>query len=352
MEQVKMEQYVILQKKYLNDFISKLTKNAKVMAPVKKGIKNFAFEEVNSASDISLKYIPTILPPKKYFLPQKEALVEYNIAEKKWDPVIEYQKMVLLGIHTCDLAGIQCLNMAFSSKPKDINYIVRKNKIAIIGLECNEYCDEYASCAVMDNHLPNGGYDLFFTELDGYFITHINTLLGEDFVEKTGVFVKAEKKHLQALDELRERKRKIFKEEVQISHSELKNLFENSMENTIWNDLDKRCLSCGNCTNVCPTCYCFDVEDEIELNLTTGIRKRGWDSCQNESFATVAGGENFRKKRGSRQRHRYMRKFSYPVEKYRRYFCTGCGRCSRTCMAKINLKETINILATPTNINK
>jgi len=71
---------------------------------------------------------------------------------------------------------------------------------------------------------------------------------------------------------------------------------------------------------------------------------RRWDSCQNEEFAKVAGGENFRKARGARQRHRYMRKFHYPVEKYSRYFCTGCGRCSRTCMAKINLKETINSL--------
>jgi len=69
-----------------------------------------------------------------------------------------------------------------------------------------------------------------------------------------------------------------------------------------------------------------------------------WDSCQNESFALVAGGENFREERSQRQRHRYYRKFKYNVDRYARFFCTGCGRCSRTCMAGIDLKETLKQL--------
>ncbi|MCL4536589.1 MAG: 4Fe-4S dicluster domain-containing protein [Nitrospirae bacterium] len=108
--------------------------------------------------------------------------------------------------------------------------------------------------------------------------------------------------------------------------------------------MEERCLACGNCTNVCPTCYCFDIIDEIELDMKTGRRYRRWDSCQLEPFAKVAGGENFRKERSARQRHRYYRKFRYPVSKFARFFCTGCGRCSRTCMAKINLKDVLSAL--------
>ena len=197
----------------------------------------------------------------------------------------------------------------------------------------------------MDNHLPNGGYDLFFTDLEKYFIVHVNTVLGESLMEKTGVFKKAQEEHLAELDDLRMRKREIFKQEVKVSHKELKDLFEKSSESMVWEDIGKRCLSCGNCTNVCPTCYCFDVVDEMNLDFNTGVRYRVWDSCQNEDFAKVAGGESFRRERSARQRHRYMRKFKYPVDKYSRYFCTGCGRCSRACMAKISLKETINELA-------
>jgi len=85
--------------------------------------------------------------------------------------------------------------------------------------------------------------------------------------------------------------------------------------------------------------------DDVTLDIKSGERKRVWDSCQLEEFAEVAGGENFREERSSRQRHRYYRKFSYSVKKYKKIFCTGCGRCTRTCMAGISLVDTINVLA-------
>jgi len=339
-----MRQYVILDKSDFDEFIRKLASIQKLVAPVKKGVKNFVFNEVSSADEISLKYIPTILPPKKYFFPPQETLLEYNISKKEYKAAFEYERMTIFGVHTCDLAGIQCLNMVFSDSPKDINYLARKDKIAIIGLECNEYCDEYASCGVMDTYLPNGGYDLFFTDLGSYFMVHINTLLGENIIENIGLFSTARGDNINELNKLRQGKRDIFKDEVNTSHKALKSVFDNGFKAQVWDDLDRRCLSCGNCTNVCPTCYCFDIIDDINFDLNTGRRYRVWDSCQSESFAKITGGKNFREERGSRQRHRYMRKFKYPVEKYSRYFCTGCGRCSRQCMAGINLKETIDSL--------
>ena len=340
-----MGKYVTLKKSDFNEFIEKLSKIKPVVAPVAKGKKNFAFSKVTSGVEVAVDYIPTILPPKKYFMPQKEKILEFNKKKQEWTPVLEYAEKIIFGVHTCDLAGIQSLNIVFTTKPKDINYIVRKDKLAIIGLECNKYCDEYASCAVMDNHLPNGGYDLFFTDLNKYFMIHVNTLIGEEIISKIKLFAEAKKKNFEDLDALREKKRGTFKDEVKVGHNGLKDLFETSVKSNIWKELDKRCVACGNCTNVCPTCYCFDVKDDINLDFNTGARYRVWDSCQNEDFAKVAGGENFREDRGLRQLHRYMRKFNYPVKKFSRYFCTGCGRCSRTCMAAINLKETINALA-------
>jgi len=339
-------QFSILKKDRIDDFISRLAQDQKVAAPVYKGYDNYAFEFVTSGKDVvSGRYIPTILPPKKYFIPQRETILEYNISEgQKMEAVVEYEKMVIFGVHTCDLAGIQALNMVISERPKDINYLIRKNKIAIIGLECIEYCDEFASCTLVDNHLPNGGYDLFFTDIGDHFIVHVNTQMGEEIIEKTGVFEKAEAKHLSALDAVREAKRKIFKNEVPIEHKDIAPLFEKSFDSKVWDDLNNRCVACGNCTAVCPTCYCFDVIDDINLDLKTGRRHRRWDSCQNETFAKVAGGESFRKTRRMRQRHRYYRKFKYQYDKFSRYHCTGCGRCSRTCMACIVLKETLNAL--------
>ncbi|MCK4912196.1 MAG: Ni/Fe hydrogenase subunit beta, partial [Candidatus Omnitrophica bacterium] len=217
-----MENYVILKKEDFNEFIKRLGKIQKVVAPVKRGLKNFAFEEVTSGEDISLTYIPTILPPKKYFMPQEESLAEFNKKGNKWETVLEYEELTIFGVHTCDLAGIQCLNMVFSDAPKDINYIVRKNKITIIGFECNAYCDEYATCAVVDSHHPKGGYDLFFTELKDVFIIHINTLDGSDIIKKVNLFDIASENQKNELKALRAKKKELFKDEVNVKYKELK----------------------------------------------------------------------------------------------------------------------------------
>lgn len=342
---MKKTEYVILSKENFAGFIARLSKIKKVVAPVSKGFNSFAFEDVATADNIALNYIPTILPPKKYFMPQKETLLEFNMSKGlSFRPVVEYENMVIFGVHTCDLAGIQCLNTVFSIRPRDYNYLLRKRKIEIIGFECNSYCDEYASCSLVNSHLPSGGYDLFFTDLIEYFIVHVNTQLGDNIVEAIKYFEPAEESHLNALTKLRKEKRTIFKNETIVETRQIAELFNHSFNSSVWADLDKRCLSCGSCTNVCPTCYCFDIREDVDLVLKSGIRYRAWDSCQLEPFAKVAGGENFRKTRLARQRHRFYRKFSYQVSKFSRFFCTGCGRCSRACIAKINLKETLNAL--------
>ena len=338
--------YHILKKTELDGFITKLARKMKVFAPVAKGHDNFAFEEVVSAAAIAVNYIPTILPPKKYFMPQREKLLDFDISggKPKDSASLEAPELAIFGVHTCDLAGIQCLNMVFSEKPRDYNYILRKEKNFIIGLECNNYCDTHASCALAGNHNPNGGYDLFFTDLGDRFIVHVNTQKGEKLAEELGV-AEAVSSDMDALGRVREGKKNVFHNEIGVEQKSLAEIFAKSTESKVWQQVGDRCVSCGNCTNVCPTCYCFDMADTVNLDLKTGFRTRTWDSCQFETFAAVAGGENFRKERSARQRHRYYRKFKYPLDKFYRAFCTGCGRCTRTCMAKINLKDTLKALA-------
>ncbi|HOW89823.1 MAG TPA: 4Fe-4S dicluster domain-containing protein [Elusimicrobiales bacterium] len=333
----------------LDGFIRKLSKKMKVVAPVAKEAGNFAFQEVSGASEIALKYVPTVLPPKKYFMPQREKMLDFDLtgAQPSDKAVIDAPELAVFGAHTCDLAGIQCLNMVFSERPRDYNYLLRKEKIFLIGMECNDYCDENASCALVNSHMPSGGYDLFFTDLGDRFMVHVNTQKAEEIVEEMGL-AKASPADLAALDKVRERKRSVFRNEIGVDPRKLPEAFAKGEKSKVWEDLGARCVSCGNCTNVCPTCYCFDMADNVDLNMKTGSRNRTWDSCQFETFASVAGGENFREARSERQRHRYYRKFKYPLDKFYRFFCTGCGRCTRTCMARINLKETLKGLAKET----
>jgi len=337
--------HIVLPKSRISAFVAFLASSRKLVAPVPQGNGQYRFADVSSSEEISLRHIPTILPPKKYFMPQRETLLKYDISKgEEMEALVETEDTVILGVHTCDLAGIECLNVVFSDRPKDLHYLIRKRSIVLIGLECNDYCDGYANCAMLHNHLPKGGYDLFFTELPDLFYVHVATVEGETIVRDSGLFEEATESAREDLETLRAFKKKRFRSEVPIRYQDLPRLLEESFDSEVWDDLGRRCLACGNCTNVCPTCYCFDVTDESDLDLLHGRRVRVWDSCQHEGFAKVAGGESFRKERSDRKRHRFNRKFHYPMDRYRRIFCTGCGRCSRTCMAKIDLKETINAL--------
>lgn len=341
--------YHILKHGELDGFINKLSKKMQVVAPVDKGSGNFAFQEVSGASGIALKYTPTILPPKKYFMPQMEKMLDFDLSgpQPSDKAVIDVPELAVFGVHTCDLAGIQCLNMVFSERPRDYNYLFRKEKIFLIGMECNDYCDDCASCALVNSHMPSGGYDLFFTDLGDRFIIHVNTQKAEEIIEEMGL-AKASSAEMTALEKVREHKRSVFRNEIGVDSRKLPEVLAKGGKSKVWEDIGNRCVSCGNCTNVCPTCYCFDMADTINLDMKTGHRSRTWDSCQFETFAAVAGGENFREKRSERQRHRYSRKFKFPLDKFYRFFCTGCGRCTRACMAGISLKETLKSLAKET----
>jgi ferredoxin len=116
---------------------------------------------------------------------------------------------------------------------------------------------------------------------------------------------------------------------------DMPSLLHESFYSDYWDELGQRCLACGMCTQVCPTCYCFDVSDEADLLMESGQRVRRWDSCQIHEFATVAGGHNFRARLAARQRHRFMRKGKYQMDAYGMVGCVGCGRCASACLVHI-----------------
>jgi sulfhydrogenase subunit beta (sulfur reductase) len=334
--------YVSLKKSNLNLWLEYLKNKAKLYA-VRKKENLFVFRPVKDVEDVCLEYIPTILPPKKYYFPQKEKLFKFSAQPFKTAKAIDkFDEFILFGVHTCDIAGIQCMDVVFRDSPEDPNYLNRKDKMAIIGIECLKYCDKYANCVSMGNHIPRGGYDLMIVDIGDKFIIHINSEKGERLVKEVDFIKESSETDMLELERAREEKKNIFKEEFHAPLSRVYESFDKSFNSEVWKDVGKKCVACGNCTAVCPTCYCFDVSDEMELNLNDGVRYRIWNSCQMDDFAKVAGGEDFRKGRESRQRHRYYRKFKYPVDKFNRYFCTGCGRCTRTCMAGISLIDTVN----------
>jgi formate hydrogenlyase subunit 6/NADH:ubiquinone oxidoreductase subunit I len=148
-----------------------------------------------------------------------------------------------------------------------------------------------------------------------------------------------------ALDGYIEKKAVAFRHALRTKVAELPDLLGRSYDSLLWEATARRCYSCGSCNLVCPTCYCFNIYDEVDMTLTGGERKREWDGCQLRDFAIVAGGHNFRPKAASRLRNRIFRKARWIEERSGVRGCVGCARCDRACTAKINSVEVYNQLA-------
>ena len=123
----------------------------------------------------------------------------------------------------------------------------------------------------------------------------------------------------------------------------LKEKLDRSFENPIWQELTEKCLGCGVCTYLCPTCHCFDIVDET--HASTGQRMRTWDSCQFPQFTLQASGVNPRATVKERFRQRVMHKFSYMIESYEQIGCVGCGRCVTECPVNLDIRHVVNSIS-------
>ncbi|MFZ5809069.1 MAG: 4Fe-4S dicluster domain-containing protein [Chloroflexota bacterium] len=330
----------ILTKQEFHDFVAHLLPHYRVVGPVPHDgtytFGGYAFEEIHDPSELRLEYPTTILPPKKFLLPTKETLFKFtreNGGTIQAPP--DVPPTVILGVHTCDLHAIQLLDTVFSSGQYDSHYMERRKKTFIVSIECLSPCDEQSFCKSMGTLSADEGYDLHLTDLGDSYAIDVGTQAGEEILQKYSSAKEATNEEVHHLNSVMSAKWPKFPYRLDFDVSDLPSILGLSMKSPLWEELGKRCLACAACTNVCPTCFCFDVKDELELDLVSGERVRQWDSCQLDEFATVAGGHNFRSSRALRQRHRFMRKGKYILDAHKHLGCVGCGRCARACLVDI-----------------
>ncbi len=333
---------VILSHDDLNAFTLDLIKRFAVFGPVRKE-NRFVFDLLDSPDNLEIEYDTTLLPPSKKIFPNNETLLKFDLMDiSKSKEVVESEKQVLAFVHPCDINGIHIMDEVLGESPADANYLKRRRDTIIIGYECLSPCKENILCFDKGFNEAEKGWDLFFTNLGDDFYVKASTDAGEELLSNSNYFQRPSQKEKDALYLIKLAAEKKFKKAVQGNIGMLSHMLKESYDDMLWEVEGKKCLSCGACNIVCPTCYCFDVTDKPNIDLKTGCRTRKWDSCQLTDFCKVATGENFRESVGARVRHRLFKKEVFLKKRFGRSGCVGCGRCIDACIAKISIIEIYN----------
>lgn len=328
----------VINKKDFESFVNHLIREdeKEVVGVQEKGSK-YVFDKLENARDLRLDYDVTILPPKKYFMPQRETLVKYKMNDDiSMAPVNKVTPRIIIGIHPYDLIAIKQMDKIFSDEYEDKNYLEKRKQSVLVGVNMQNVTD-WSFAGSMNTATTDDGYDLMLTDINDKYAIEIGSSKGGELLEKVeGKIKDALPEDVEKVEKAKEDIMDKFENKLDFSKHELPWLLRKNYSNEkFWEENAENCYSCGTCNIVCPTCYCFDVQDITDLNLQEGERYRQWDGCLLEEFAVVAGGENFREERAQRYRHRYMRKGKYMYDKFGDIACVGCGRCSSQCVPDI-----------------
>jgi sulfhydrogenase subunit beta (sulfur reductase) len=308
----------------------------------KDGAPIHQYLPIGKVYEIDLDYETTEFSAKTYFLPYRETLSSYKFEQDDWKQEISYriQPRVIVGLHACDINALNKLDKVFARDffPSPY-YISRRKNTFIVGID-HEPC-KGGFCRSLGTDIVNHGFDLFLTDIGDRYFVAIDSDRGFTALGQVGC---REITDRDTEDYLEARRRIADKFEKQINVRNLPNLLDIEFESPVWERWGDKCLSCGSCAMVCPTCYCYGVTERVSMDFKSGAKIKQLYSCNLLDFAQVAGGHNFRPDRETRLKYRYYHQHRGFVEAYDEPKCVGCNRCGRTCLAGINPVEVIQDL--------
>jgi sulfhydrogenase subunit beta (sulfur reductase) len=332
----------------LEEFLMSLEKFGKLYGP-KRQDDILTYAPIERFDELVLGSGTTLIPLKKLFHPKRFDMFRFDETGFKPDYSI-FEKRVILGVHPCEIHGLLKLDEVFMVDPVDPYYAGLRENSAIIGFSCLP--SENALCKSTGTDIIEKDFDLFFVELDDIYLVWVGSSLGHDMVLEKEDFFDEDVSHddIQRYIEWRERRDGMFKRSF--NFAAMPDIIELSYGSEIWDYFAHKCLSCGQCSMVCPTCNCYNVTDVFDISSeTSGRRERMWDSCMFVDYSLVAGGHNFRGERGDRLKLWYTHKLKAFAHEYGSPGCVGCGRCVETCPVDINvltISEALTSCEVPT----
>ena len=326
-----------LPKEKIGDFFARLGEDKIRVPQTIEGSSRFLPLIGESSPDFSLSN--TKMPAKSLFYPQTETLFRYNTGETAMQAPGEAGEMIIIGIRPCDARALSIVDKLFTWEPIDPYYFERREKAALFGFACQEPCTNCFCTSVGGGPASAEGLDALVTDLGESYLIQVLTEKGEKLCQEAGdVLLEPEASDIQAAEELHGDAAKRIVRSVE--SQDIPEMLPQLWDNELWKKNSDACLGCGICTFLCPTCHCFDIQDEIEG--LEGRRCRTWDSCMFKEYTLHGSGHNPRPTRRERTRNRISHKYSYYIEKFGVIACVGCGRCVNLCPVNIDIIDILS----------
>jgi len=327
---------MLLSKEKISEFTGTLS-GKKILAPLKQG-DSYRFVPLAEGEIPSLNFENTLLPPKAAVFPQTETLFSFQLGQTEMVQPQLTEEVVLFGVRPCDARAMNLVERLFRWDVDDPYYLKRRELTVVIGLACRKPGMNCFCPSVGGGPAATEGLDLLMVDLGEHYFMEALTDKGKTLLNGAkellteageGVLRQKEQVLLEAAGKIR---RSVDTAGIPEGLPEL-------WEHPLWQKTAATCLGCGTCTYLCPTCHCFDIQDEVEG--FAGRRCRMWDSCMFEEYTLHTSGHNPRPTRRERTRNRVNHKYSYFVGKFDVIACVGCGRCINHCPVNIDLIEIL-----------
>ncbi len=321
-----------------------------LVGPMKNDKVGYEFRNLKREEIPNLGFINTVLSPKRFLFPQSEKILEYssstscdmdhsNIKETNE----EYSPRAIVGIRPCDTKANTILNMNFDTPDiKDPHWVKAYKATTFITLACDNPCSScFCTTAGVGPYDVEGSDLILFTKDDDGYYAKIITEKGDKFVDDAGWRDLPTEQSL-IFDQRKDHAETKISSKIQTD--KLKGIELLGLYNAhFWDDVSFACINCGTCTFVCPTCWCFDIQDDVSKKSC--VRMKNWDSCMFPIFTLHTTGHNPRGTKKYRVRQRFMHKLKYYVDKYDRgIMCVGCGRCVRSCPVNIDIRKVCELM--------
>jgi len=278
---------------------------------------------------------------KRFLFPPQAVVATADRTADGWElrtPEDSPPRYAFLGVRACELAAIAVQDRVFlEGGYVDPLYRARREGCCIVAVHCTQAARTCFCTSMGTGPACRSGFDLALTEVDEHFVVDVGSELGSQLLSQLDERAATEDELRHAADARQQAVDQIIR---RLDTSDIRSLLLNNLENARWEEVAIRCLSCSNCTMVCPTCFCASVDEVTDLAGDHVERRRQWDSCFNVDFSYMNGG-NVRNTIRSRYRQWLTHKLATWIDQFGTSGCVGCGRCITWCPVGIDLTEEV-----------